>query len=70
MKILVTGANGFIGRHVLRCLARHYLEAVVLGRVCPPGVAREEFIPADLLDSADLDERLRAAGSTHLLHLA
>lgn len=70
MKILVTGANGFIGRHVLRCLARHYLEAVVLGRVCPPGVARDAFVQADLLSSSDLDERLRATGATHLLHLA
>ncbi len=47
MKVLVTGANGFIGRHVLRCLERHYLEAVVLGRVRPSVVALESFIEAD-----------------------
>ncbi len=70
MKVLVTGANGFIGRHVLRCLERHYLEAVVLGRVRPSGVALESFIEADLLTCTDLDERLGASGATHLLHLA
>ncbi|HPU52483.1 MAG TPA: NAD(P)-dependent oxidoreductase [Burkholderiaceae bacterium] len=70
MKVLVTGANGFIGRHVLRCLARHYIEAVALGRSCPAGVAREAFIEADLLDCTDLPERLSDSGVTHLLHLA
>ena len=70
MKVLLTGASGFIGRHVLHCLARHSCEVVALGRVCPPGVAREAFIEADLLACTGLAERLREAGATHLLHLA
>jgi len=67
MKVLVTGASGFVGRYVLASLARDGIPAVVLGRRAVPGHA---FVDCDLLAEPDLPSLLAGAGATHLLHLA
>jgi nucleoside-diphosphate-sugar epimerase len=70
MKVLVTGASGFLGRYVLESLQRRGIETVVLGRRQAVGNASAQFIEADLLATADYATVLKQASATHLLHLA
>ena len=67
MKILVTGASGFIGAHTLQALRASGAEVVAVSRAPADGV---EHHAVDLLapgQAAALATRVRA---THLLHLA
>lgn len=70
MRVLLTGASGFLGRYVLSSLDRQGIEVVMLGRLRPPGHAFAEFIQADLLEGPDFAALVRASAATHLLHLA
>lgn len=70
MKVLLTGATGFIGRHVLRCLRKNGIAFSVLGRHKPTDCKSDEFIQADLLANPDFDALAHQAQATHLLHLA
>ena len=70
MRVLLTGASGFLGRHVLRSLQQQGVPTVVLGRQRPPQCPQADFIQADLLDSPSLADLVQAARATHLLHLA
>ncbi|MFA5117957.1 MAG: NAD(P)-dependent oxidoreductase [Candidatus Omnitrophota bacterium] len=70
-KILVTGSDGFIGRHVLPLLLEkgYCVHAVSLlkGRRHDSGIVWHQ---ADLLNSRDTQELIREVKPTHLLHLA
>lgn len=68
MRVLLTGASGFIGRYVLRALQQHGLEVVAVGRTRPH--LSVPFIEADLLSNSDLSLLIKQARATHLLHLA
>lgn len=68
MKILLTGATGFLGAHVLRALLAQGLSTVVIGR--RPPEAGVPFLETNLLGGGDFAGLLRRAGATHLLHLA
>lgn len=68
MRVLLTGASGFIGAHVLETLTRGGIDTVCAGRHCPVG--KPEFIEADLLTVADFKPLMQQAGASHLLHLA
>ena len=70
MKVLLTGASGFVGRSVLDLLKREGIETVVVGRRLPQGVSASNFVEADLLGSVDFDVLVKSSGATHLLHLA
>lgn len=70
MKVLLTGASGFLGRHVLECLHRQRIATLAIGRRPPSAGLGADFIAVDLLDAPDLDDICQAAGATHLLHLA
>lgn len=70
MRVLVTGASGFIGRFVLAELARRGVEAVASARHARPDIADVEWIASDLLHPGACDALLRAAAPTHLVHLA
>lgn len=70
-RVLVTGANGFIGRHILPILQSDGWEVHVTALSAAPwhtdGVIRHE---ADLLDSGTVGRLCNDISPTHLLHLA
>ncbi len=72
MRVLVTGASGFIGRRVVSRLSdRPDLEVVAASRrphPAAPGSVR--FEPVDLLAPAAARELIARVRPTHLLHLA
>lgn len=70
MKVMVTGASGYLGRHVMSRLALRGVETVVLGRRLPPEASGAALLHADLLSPDDLAPAMARAGATHLLHLA
>lgn len=70
-RVLVTGANGFIGRHSLLPLIRRGYEvhAAYLGQPAP-GVDDADWIEADLLRDGAARELIERVRPTHLLHFA
>lgn len=73
MKVLVTGANGFIGRHVVDSFLKtgHEVRALVRQSVTLDGMAWEgqvEVARADLRSSRDLDRA--CSGVDAVLHIA
>lgn len=70
MRLLLTGASGFLGRYVLESLHRQSIEAVTLGRRRAPDSAFADFIEADLLATQDFAALVKESAATHLLHLA
>jgi len=69
MRVLITGANGFIGRHVMLELTRQNIEYVAISRddhLDCSGIS----IQGDLLKKDTHHEIVRQAKATHLIHLA
>lgn len=69
MKVLLTGATGFIGRHVLAELQQQGIDAVAVGRTRPADY-EGDFITADLLQPEAPALVIDRARATHLIHLA
>ncbi|HET8725894.1 MAG TPA: NAD(P)-dependent oxidoreductase [Alphaproteobacteria bacterium] len=67
MRVLITGAAGFVGAHVARRLAGERLEVVRLGR---SGAAGELDIAIDLADRCAVERTLNAVRPDAVLHLA
>jgi len=74
MKVLLTGANGFVGSHILDRLCTRGFESAVLLRPASSrqflesNLARVEVRLGSLGDEASLREALR--GVTHVIHAA
>ncbi len=68
MRVLVTGATGFIGRHVLAPLEESGFEVHAVARRAGPEGPR--WHQADLHDRRATHELIAAVRPTHLLHLA
>lgn len=75
-RLLITGANGFIGRHVTAALGRRGLasntEVLLLrhrsaSEVAPNGM---RWLQADLFDGNSIEALLKSCAPTHLMHLA
>lgn len=69
MKVLITGASGFIGRHLLKGLQSSNIDVVLVGRNNPAGYLGD-FIKADLLELRDFSNLISKANASHLIHLA
>ena len=70
MKVLLTGATGFIGRYVLALLQQQQIPFIVLGKTKPDALSPEQFISSDLLTDNELSLKISKAECSHLLHLA
>ena len=70
MKILLTGASGYLGHHVLAYLRQQGCDVVMLGRSRPVGYEDVPLVHCDLLNGSNLVEAVQQAGATHLMHLA
>jgi nucleoside-diphosphate-sugar epimerase len=69
MRVLLTGATGFLGRKVAEAFDQSGIEYVAVGRKRLPGT-RTHFIESDILDLYSYDDLLKSANATHLVHLA
>jgi len=70
MKVLLTGASGFLGQYMLNRLQKNGISTVVVGRSLPKNVSPIDFIQADLLGNPDFRNLISKSGATHLLHFA
>ena len=70
MKVLLTGASGFLGRYVVELLSRQGIDTVVAGRQQPQCVCAANFLQVDLLSPVNFQELVESSGATHLLHMA
>jgi nucleoside-diphosphate-sugar epimerase len=72
MKVLVTGASGFVGRFVVRELVRLKAEVFALSRRRPDPVvcAGANWVPCDLLDATSAERALGKIKPDIVVHLA
>lgn len=68
MKILVTGAGGFVGGHLMLVLAQHYPHATLIGAGNAPGDTRLELTDFAAVDA--LVEQIRPDACVHLAAVA
>lgn len=59
MNVLLTGATGFVGGHILRYLTKNDLKMSVLGRTVPSGLPKESFFCAVIDDTANYSSALK-----------
>jgi GlcNAc-P-P-Und epimerase len=71
MKLLLTGASGFIGTNLVACLRRAGTEFVNADVGAPLDRSHARFrAPVDVLDAAGLRRLLREWAPTHVIHMA
>lgn len=70
MKVLLTGASGFVGRHVAQCLVRRGHSVVAIGRVAPALQENIRFLPFDLLGTGSAYEMMAREQPNVLVHSA
>lgn len=69
-RILITGANGFIGRYCIEAFAKAGWDTIACVRSAAALPFASEMIECDLLDHAQTRSAIAKTGATHLLHLA
>lgn len=78
VRILVTGADGFVGGHLLRTLAReggHDVVAGYLPKASPPapsgaGAGKVKLVPLDVTDARSVEAAIERARPQWVFHLA
>jgi nucleoside-diphosphate-sugar epimerase len=70
MRVLVTGASGFVGRHTLPALTQLGCEVVAAARRPGPPSPGVEWIAVDLLAPGESERLVRDARADAMLHLA
>jgi nucleoside-diphosphate-sugar epimerase len=68
MKVLVTGANGFVGQHLVKELKQHSIQLACVGRQVSNHDADELYVVTDFNDSSAWQEPLAACDV--VIHLA
>lgn len=69
-RVLVTGAAGFFGRHCCKSLAEAGFSVLGVDRARQAVAGCEDFRTLDLADGPSLNDLLRTAGPTHVVHVA
>ena len=71
-RVLVTGAAGFVGRHVVSLAAERGIDVIAVSRRANTGPEQKgvRWITGDLLADGSLDAIVAREKPTHLLHLA
>jgi nucleoside-diphosphate-sugar epimerase len=70
MRVLLTGASGYLGRHVLHALQQHGIETICAIHERPLNVHNVEVLKANLLLPDGAEKLIAQAKATHLMHLA
>ena len=70
MKVLLTGASGYLGRHVLKALQLQGIDTVCAQHTTTISSQAGEVLSVDLLSPNGALELMTRAKATHLLHLA
>ena len=70
MKILLTGAGGFVGGHLIELLLAHGHELCSMGYGAPQGLASEKHREIDILDKAAVKALVAEFEPEALVHLA
>ena len=70
MKILLTGAGGFVGGHLIELLLAHGHELCSMGYGAPKGLAAEKHREIDILDKAAVKALVAEFEPEALVHLA
>lgn len=70
VRVLVTGATGFLGMHVLSILTKRGYEVHAVSRSKMPLEVGIKWHCIDLLDKYQMEGLIRATRPSHLLHLA
>ena len=73
-RILITGGNGFVGRHLVAALAARERDCyIIVGTVDGPALGRDDGIRSlalDITDAVQVRSVIEAVRPTHLVHLA
>jgi len=70
-RILLTGADGFVGRHLMPALRRAFPDATLVGCARETELPGADIVlPLDLSDPASVQDCLSAAGPDAVIHLA
>ena len=69
-RVLLTGAGGYIGRHMPNDLIARGYEVHAITRDAPKDSANVIWHSTDLLDTSATSSLLEEVGATHLMHLA
>ncbi len=76
MRVLITGASGFVGTYLIRHLLETEPETEVIGTVHPdlpfdaPTDGRVQFVPCDIVAAADIRTLVASCRPERLYHLA
>jgi nucleoside-diphosphate-sugar epimerase len=71
LRLLVTGASGLIGRHVVELAAKQEIAVIASARRRPPDLTDGiEFAAADLSDESEAAALVRSVQPTHIIHAA
>ncbi len=71
MRVLLTGASGFVGSYLLEAMVNSGIETITVGRHAPNASSKKtSHVHCDLLQEKDLPSLVKKTKVSHLLHCA